>query len=161
MSSDLAICTATILRIADTDAIIDVGNGREGVVSLQEWSDTERLPQPGQTIEVALHGYEDESGLLYASRRLAERVGNFEAVTADLREGQAVTCNIVRQIPGGWLAAINGVGGFLPASQVKADAADDFVVREGTDVECAVLKVDSGRLNLILSRRRLLENDHG
>ncbi|MDG1896103.1 MAG: S1 RNA-binding domain-containing protein, partial [Fuerstiella sp.] len=51
----------------------------------------------------------------------------------------------------------NGVNVFLPASQVDVRRPSDIADYIGQDIECMILKIDEARRNIVVSRRRLIE----
>ena len=63
---------------------------------------------------------------------------------------------MIRKIKGGLLVDV-GVPVFLPASQVDVRRVEDIGEFLGKTVECKILKIDDKRMNIIVSRRRLLE----
>ena len=62
----------------------------------------------------------------------------------------------MRKIKGGLLVDV-GVPVFLPASQVDIRRIGDIGDYVGKDVECKILKIDEERRNIVVSRRRLIE----
>ena len=109
------IVDGTVIRIDSNDVLVDIGYKSEGVVPLDEWSDTEEVPEPGQQVQVLLEEVEDEFGLILLSKRKADRHRQWEEVTSRCAEGDIVTGNVIRKIKGGLLVNI-GVNVFLPAS---------------------------------------------
>jgi len=156
MDSDNIIRVA-VLRIEGDEVIVDIGDGKEGLVSLDEWSQAESQPQPSQTFEVFLQELEDLSGRHVTSKRLADRIRRFEDVAANLLEGDLVTGKVTRQIRGGLLVDVDGVGVVLPASQVDLCPPEDIGTYVGQEIECVILKILRSHSNIVVSRRRLLE----
>ena len=62
-----------------------------------------------------------------------------------------------RKIKGGLLVDI-GVNVFLPASQVDIRRPADIGDYIGRNVECVILKIDEARRNIVVSRRKLIED---
>ena len=65
---------------------------------------------------------------------------------------------VTRKIKGGLLVNI-GVNVFLPASQVDIRRPPDIGDYIGKTIECKILKIDEARRNIVVSRRKLIE-DH-
>ncbi len=63
---------------------------------------------------------------------------------------------MVRKIKGGLLVNI-GVNVFLPASQVDIRRPPDIGAYIDQDIECVILKIDESRRNIVVSRRKLIE----
>jgi small subunit ribosomal protein S1 len=64
----------------------------------------------------------------------------------------------LRKIKGGLLVDI-GVPVFLPASQVNIRRAGDIGDWIGKDIEARIIKIDEERMNIVISRRRLIEEE--
>ncbi|MCH7990726.1 MAG: 30S ribosomal protein S1, partial [Planctomycetes bacterium] len=77
-------------------------------------------------------------------------------VIAAHNEGDIITGAVVRKIKGGLLVNI-GVNVFLPASQVDIRRPHDIASYIGKDIECVILKIDEARRNIVVSRRKLIE----
>ena len=150
------IITGTIVKVDDEEVVVDIGYKSEGVVQRDEWEEEDELPEPGQQIEVLLEEFEDSIGLIVLSKRKADRVREWEKVIATHNEGDIVKGPVVRKIKGGLLVNI-GVNVFLPASQVDVRRPSDIADYIGQDIECMILKIDEARRNIVVSRRRLIE----
>jgi small subunit ribosomal protein S1 len=155
------IVTGRVLNVTGDEVWVDVGYKSEGVIPRQEWYD-EGLdkvvpPQPGDTIQVLLDAVEDESGAIVLSYRKAKRQKEWEQVIEKHREGDVVSGTVTRKIKGGLLVNI-GVNVFLPASQVDIRRPPDIADYIGKTIECKILKIDEARRNIVVSRRKLIED---
>ena len=74
------------------------------------------------------------------------------------KEGDIVVGRVSRKIKGGLLVDI-GVPVFLPASQVDVRRPSDVSVYLGREIQCKILKIDADRRNIVVSRRRLIEEE--
>ena len=151
------IVDGTILRIEGDEVLVDIGYKAEGVVPLDEWSEDEDPPEPGQSVQVLLEEVEDDFGLILLSKRKADRFREWEKIIATHAEGDVVTGTAVRKIKGGLLVNI-GVNVFLPASQVDIRRPRDIAEYIGREIECVILKIDESRRNIVVSRRKLIED---
>jgi len=155
------IVTGRILNVVGDEVWVDVGYKSEGVIPLNEWYD-EGLdqvvpPRPGESIQVLLDAVEDESGAIVLSYRKAKRQKEWEDVIAKHKEGDVVSGAVTRKIKGGLLVNI-GVNVFLPASQVDIRRPPDIADYIGKTIECKILKIDEARRNIVVSRRKLIED---
>ena len=90
------------------------------------------------------------------SKRKADRVREWEKIISTHNEGDVVKGQVIRKIKGGLLINI-GVNVFLPASQVDIRRPNDIAEYIGQEIECMILKIDEARRNIVVSRRRLIE----
>ena len=108
-------------------------------------------------MQVLLDAVEDESGAIVLSYRKAKRQKEWEDVIAKHKEGDVVAGLVTRKIKGGLLVNI-GVNVFLPASQVDIRRPPDIADYIGKTIECKILKIDEARRNIVVSRRKLIED---
>jgi small subunit ribosomal protein S1 len=155
------IVTGRVLNVVGDEVWVDVGYKSEGVIPRQEWYDEglDKIvpPQPGDEIQVLLDAVEDESGAIVLSYRKAKRQKEWEQVIEKHREGDVVSGAVTRKIKGGLLVNI-GVNVFLPASQVDIRRPPDIADYIGKTIECKILKIDEARRNIVVSRRKLIED---
>ncbi|WP_437224839.1 30S ribosomal protein S1 [Planctomicrobium sp. SH661] len=155
-----------VLSIEGDEVLVDIGYKSEGMVSLNEWAEDEEKPKVGDTIEVLLEEIEDDFGLVLLSKRKADRQKDWDWVVGRYGEGDTIKGMVVRKIKGGLLVNIGesvstsgqrGVNVFLPASQVDVRRPADIGEFVGNAIECMILKIDDTRKNIVVSRRRLIE----
>lgn len=155
------IVTGRVLNVVGDDVWVDVGYKSEGVIPVNEWYDegVDKVvpPNPGDQIQVLLDAVEDESGAIVLSYRKAKRQKEWEQVIEKHREGDVVSGTVTRKIKGGLLVNI-GVNVFLPASQVDIRRPPDIADYIGKTIECKILKIDEARRNIVVSRRKLIED---
>ena len=152
------ILTGTIVRVDNEEVVVDIGYKSEGVVQRDEWDPAEPPPEVGQQIEVELEEFEDSIGLIVLSKRKADRRREWEKIISTHKEGDVVKGQVIRKIKGGLLLNI-GVNVFLPASQVDIRRPNDIAEYIGSEIECMILKIDEARRNIVVSRRRLIEEE--
>lgn len=155
------LVTGRVLNVLGGEVLIDVGYKSEGVIPLSEWYDEGKdavvAPEIGDEVQVLLDAVEDESGAIVLSYRKAKRQKEWEEVIARYKEGDVVAGQVTRKIKGGLLVNL-GVNVFLPASQVDIRRPHDIGEFVGKTIECKILTIDEARRNIVVSRRRLIED---
>lgn len=151
------ILEGTIIDHIGNDVIIEVGLKSEGVVDQSEFDDVAEI-EPGKKIEVLLEDTDLGDGLIPLSKRKADRIRGWETIITTKVEGDIVVGKVVRRIKGGLLVDI-GVPVFLPASQVDIRKPGDISRFIGKEVECKILKIDIEGRNIVISRRKLIEEE--
>jgi len=152
-----SIIKGKVINILGDDVVVDVGYKSEGLVPRNEFMDGGAV-KPGDEIEVLLDAVEDDAGVIVLSKRKADRIRGWEKVITDHKEGDVVTGRVMRKIKGGLLVDI-GVPVFLPASQVNIRRPGDIAEYIGKEVTCKILKIDEERRNIVVSRRKLIEEE--
>ncbi len=148
------ILKGRILQQIGNDVIFEIGLKSEGVVDVSEFDDPDEI-QSGREIDVLLEEV-DSGGLIILSKRKADRIKGWEQIITTKKEGDTVTGRVIRRIKGGLLVDI-GVPVFLPASQVDIRKPGDISRFIGQDVTCEVLKIDTENKNIVISRRKIIE----
>jgi small subunit ribosomal protein S1 len=150
-----------VANIVGDKVIVDIGYKSEGEISIDEWReegvDNPVFPKIGDEVQVLLDSVEDESGIIQLSFRKARRQREWESIILKHKEGDVVDGLVTKKIKGGLLVNI-GVNVFLPASQVDIRRPPDIGDYIGRTIQCKILKIDEPRRNIVVSRRKLLED---
>ena len=144
-----------VMRLGN-DVIVELGLKSEGIVEASEFDDPAEIVE-GKEIEILLEDVDAEGGILL-SKRKADRIRGWEIIVTNNAEGDVVTGKVTRRIKGGLLVDI-GVPVFLPASQVDIRKPGDISRFIGRDIECKILKIDTESRNIVVSRRKLIEEE--
>jgi small subunit ribosomal protein S1 len=152
-----SIVKGKIIRIIGDEVVVDINYKSEGYIAVQEFDDKSEI-EPGKEIEVFLEDLDEDTGHLLLSKRKADRIRGWEKIMEEHSVDDIVTGKAMRKIKGGLLVDI-GVPVFLPASQVDIRRTGDIAEYIGQDLECKIIKIDRERRNIVLSRRKILEED--
>lgn len=150
-----SILKGKIVEISKDHVVIDVGLKSEGIVPIEEFSDTSILTLDAE-VEVYLDQPEDANGQIVLSREKAEKQRQWEFIIEHCEEGSIVTGRVLRKVKGGLMVDI-GMEAFLPGSQIdnkRIKNLDDYI---GKTYEFKILKINIERKNVVVSRRELLE----
>ncbi len=151
------ILKGVIAQQIGNDVIVELGLKSEGVVDAAEFSSPDEIV-PGKEIEILLEETDSESGMILLSKRKADTIRGWENIIATKQEGDVVSGKVVRRIKGGLLVDI-GVAVFLPASQVDIRKSGDIGNFIGKEIECQILTIDVENRNIVVSRRKLIEEE--
>ncbi|MCZ6596993.1 MAG: 30S ribosomal protein S1, partial [Planctomycetota bacterium] len=153
-----AIVQATVDSVDETTGfvILDIGGKSEGSIPLAEFGET--LPKAGEVFDVYYDGLNDDDTANLSKRR-ADRQRAWETMYAAHNEGDEVQGIVQRKIKGGLLVDVEGVNVFLPASQVNLRRTHDISDFIGEPIRARIIKIDPERMNVVISRRKLLEEE--
>ena len=154
--SNGTILTGKIIGMAGDDFMLDVGLKSEGILDKNEFDNPADV-EVGDTVDVLLESVEGEGGMVVISKRKADRIRGWEKLIAEKGEGDSIDGKVMRKIKGGLLVDI-GVPVFLPASQVDIRRPPDIGIYIGKTIEAQILKIDTERRNIVISRRKLIED---
>jgi small subunit ribosomal protein S1 len=110
----------------------------------------------GDEIEVLLDEIDEQTGMIRLSKRKADRIRAWNEILKTHKEGDVVRGVVQRKIKGGLLVDV-GVPVFLPASQVSLRRTADISEYIGKEIEARIIKIDEQRMNIVVSRRKLVE----
>lgn len=149
------IIKGTITEIRENEVILDIGAKAEGVVPAYEFMDIAEL-QVGDEIEVFLDRLEDRDGNPVISFDKAQQKKNWENILAHCEEGSILSGRVKTKVKGGLVVNI-GVDSFLPASQIDIQPPKNLDQYIGQTYDFKVLKINTDRKNIVISRRELIE----
>jgi small subunit ribosomal protein S1 len=155
------IVSGEIVKIDKDEVLLDIGYKSEGVIPGRELSirndvDPHEVVSIGDEIEALVLQKEDADGRLILSKKRAqyERAwGQIEEIKS--RDG-TVEGPVIEVVKGGLILDI-GLRGFLPASLVEMRRVRDLQPYVGRALECRIIELDKNRNNVVLSRRKFLE----
>src|ERR1700733_13265199 len=151
------ILKGRIVEITKDFVVVDVGLKSEGLVPIAEFSGAQECGL-GNPIEVYLDQTEGEDGQIVLSREKARRQRQWEYLVNNCTEGSIVKGKVIRKVKGGLMVDI-GMEAFLPGSQIdnkRIKNLDEFI---GHTYEFKILKINTERKNIVVSRRELLEDE--
>ena len=151
------ILSGKVVGMAGDDFLVEVGLKSEGILDKTEFDEPGNV-EIGDTVEVLLEEVEGTTGTVKISKRKADRIRGWERIISENDEGDVIQGRVMRKIKGGLLVDI-GVPVFLPASQVDIRRPSDIGAYIGKTIDAQILKIDTERRNIVISRRKLIEDE--
>lgn len=154
------VMKGTVLKITDTDVVVDIGYKSEGVIPTSQFMDASGnlTVKVGDIIDVLLEDTEDPDGHIVLSKEKAEKVKIWEDVEKAYNENSIIRGRVIERIKGG-LSVDIGVRAFLPGSQIDVRPVKNLDALRGKEIECRVIKLNRKRGNIVLSRKLVLETE--
>src|SRR3990172_7095585 len=151
----------TVLKVTDSEVVVDVGYKSEGLIAVQEFLDEngQVTVHPGDLVDVLLERTEDRDGYVVLSREKAEKMKIWDEVEKAYADRKVVIGRVIERIKGG-LAVDIGVRAFLPGSQIDVRPVRNLDAMRGQELRMRVIKVNKKRGNIVLSRKALLEEEN-
>ena len=152
------IYSGKIVSKNENGIMVDVGGKAESFVDRTELKKFDEI-QVGDSIDVYLENPEGENSTPKVSVHKAEVQKAWNDIVNNHQEGSVIKGTVTSKVKGG-LVVDCGVEAFLPGSQVDLGGGsrnlDDYV---GKELEFKILKINTDRQNIVLSRRELLEEE--
>jgi len=160
------IITGTVSTVGKKFIFVDISAKSEGAISVDEFKFAKELDQitPGAKIDVLLEKIENKFGEVVISREKARKVHSWKKMEKSFETKEPVTGQVVGRVKGGFCVNVSSCLCFLPGSQVSIKPLNGMEVnkmmKEPQTFE--VVKMDSKRGNIVLSRRSIMEKvrDH-
>ena len=156
-----ALLHGHVLKITDSEVIVDVGYKCEGAIPLEEFKDTQGniRVQPGDEIDVLMESPEERDGYVMLSWEKAHGIRVWEDIENAYQKQALITARVLERIKGG-LAVDIGVRAFLPGSQIDTRPVRNLDALLGQEIRCKVIKLNRKRGNIVVSRKLALEEEH-
>jgi small subunit ribosomal protein S1 len=147
-----------VLQVRSGFVMLDLGYKSDGIIPVEQFSPEELTAlKPGDELEVLLEAAEDANGNLLLSREKAKKLQVWDDLNRAHQTGTPVKGRVVSVIKGGLTVDIGGVEAFLPGSQIDTKPVHQLNRMVGQVLDMKILKMNSGRGNIVLSRRAILE----
>ena len=146
-----------VLRVQSNAVLVDLGYKSDGIIPVEQFTPEEIASlKSGDELEVFLEEAEDSRGNLVLSREKAKKLQAWDDLNAAYQNGTTLKGRVLSKIKGGLMVDI-GVQAFLPGSQIDVRPVRDLDRYLGQTLDLKIIKMNSGRGNIVLSRRALLE----
>jgi small subunit ribosomal protein S1 len=155
------IMNGTVVKIDKDEVLLDIGYKSEGVIPLRELSirndvDPHEVVTVGDQVEALVLQKEDTDGRLILSKKRAQYERAWGRIEEIKSQDGTVRGPVIEVVKGGLILDI-GLRGFLPASLVEMRRVRDLQPYVGKELECRIIELDKNRNNVVLSRRKFLE----
>ena len=155
------IIEGVVVKVDPDEVLLDIGWKSEGVIPSRELSikldvDPNEVVQVGDVVEALVMRSEDEEGRLVLSKKRAQYERAWGTIERIYTEDRTVQGTVIEVVKGGLILDI-GLRGFLPASLVEMRRVRDLAPYVGEQLECKIIELDKNRNNVVLSRRKFLE----
>ncbi|NKQ40570.1 MAG: 30S ribosomal protein S1 [Sulfurovum sp.] len=152
--SDLIEGTVVKIDEAENQTVIDIGGGRDSVLSLDEIKDENEniLFKVGDPINIVTMG-RGRISYLAAQKRVAlnEFIESYNPEEEQIVEGV-----VTKKNKGGYVVEVDGLEFFMPRTLSYLSAKIEAI---GKKVKALIVKVDKNRGSVVISRKELIERD--
>ena len=153
-----SILKGRVIEKRDNGVLVDIQYKSEGFISSEEFKNWNDI-KPDDMIDVFLEQIEDENNMPKLSVSKASFQKSWDKLCSEYKEGQVIKGLMKHRVKGGIIVDLFGIEAFLPGSQLDIAPVrnmDDFI---GKEYDLKILKINTDRKNIVVSRRELLEAD--
>jgi len=152
------IVEGQIVSVDEREILVDIGFKSEGAISSREFTNS-IAPVEGSKINVYIESVEDSSGRLRLSKKKADFYLNLERFTDLMEKNISISGVLRRRVKGGMIVEIENLEAFLPGSQISTKPIPNLDQFIGKESNFKILKIDKERRNIIVSRKKVIEEE--
>lgn len=155
--------TGTVIGISDTEVTIDLEIYTEGIIKAEELSNDPKFSihadiQNGDTVKAIVLSADDGQGHILLSKKRADDILAWDSLQELLDNQSVVNVKISGVVNGGVIAYLQGIRGFIPASQLALSYVEDLNVFLNETVDAKVITVDKAKKRLVLSAKAVAKD---
>ena len=152
------IITGTVIAVDEEEVTLDLRYFAPGIIKAEEISNDPDFNilesvQVGDTMEATIIRLDDGKGNLLLSQKEANDILAWGRLQTLMEEEATLNVRIKGIVPSGVIAYVEGIRGFIPASQLSLDYVEDCNPWLGKDVDVRVITVDEAQKKLVLSAK--------
>lgn len=153
-----------VVDILSQEVILDLGTKAEGVLYKKELGSKEQETlKIGDKIQAIVVAPENESGqvILTLQKPTTQTTKNpkWDKFQTLLESGETIRGKGLEVNKGGLIVEVQGVRGFLPASQIGSSQASELEDLIGRDISLVVIEIEPNQNRLILSQKTNVTED--
>lgn len=159
---DLVNCT--VIEVKEDRVIVDIGSYAEGIIYVSELSDDPHFSIhseliAGDIFKAYVLEVDDGNGNVILSKKQASSELAWEEFKAALEAGTKYTVTIDSAVNAGVVAYVNGIRGFIPASQLSLHYVENLEEWVGKKVDVIIITAERDRKKLVLSAKAVAKEE--
>lgn len=156
------IISGTVIGVSEEEVTLDLKYYAQGVIKVGDLSNDPNFQvmeevHPGDVIEATVVKVDDGEGNIQLSKKEANEVLAWEKLNAYLEEGTELSVKVAGIVPSGVVAYVEGIRGFIPASQLALSYVEATEEWLGREVKVRAITVDESKKKLVLSAKVILK----
>lgn len=158
------VISGTVIDVNETGVTLDLGYYAPGVVGAADLSRDPAFSiladvHVGDTLEGTVVKKDDGAGNIVLSCVEAAETLGWDRLRQYLEEKTVLTVKVSEAVNQGVVAYVEGIRGFIPASQLALDYVEETEGFVGKTLRVRVITVDSDREKLVLSAKDVLKEE--
>ncbi len=165
------VIQGTVIDVNEEEVTLDLKYYAQGIIKAADMSDDPGFSvltdvQVGDVLEATVVRMDDGQGNILLSRKEANAILAWDVLAGYMEEKKNLNVKISEVVNAGAIAYVEGIRGFIPASQLDLSYVEDTEPYQGRKLTVRVTTVDPEKEKLILSAKEVLkeqakeEHDH-
>ena len=165
------VISGTVIDVNEEEVTLDLKYYTQGIIRTADMSDDPNFSvlddvKIGDMLEATVVSMDDGQGNILLSRKEANAVLAWDVLEQYLEEKKNITVKVSEIVNAGAVAYVEGIRGFIPASQLDIAYVENLEPYLGRKLTVRVITVDREKEKLVLSAKEILkeqakeEHDH-
>jgi len=165
------VISGIVIDVNEEEVTLDLKYYTQGIIKAEDMSNDPAFSllndvKAGDVIEATVIRMDDGQGNILLSKKEANEVLSWDVLEQMKEEKTDVTVKVSEAVNGGAVAYVEGIRGFIPASQLDLNYVEDPSAYVGKTLKVRVITVDQEKEKLVLSAKEILkeqqkeEHDH-
>lgn len=165
------VIKGTVIDVNEEEITLDLKYYAQGIIKASDMSDDPGFSikedvKIGDVIDATVIRMDDGQGNILLSKKEANAVLAWDVLTQYMEEKKELSVKVSEVVNAGVVAYVEGIRGFIPASQLALSYVEELEVYQGKKLTVRVTNVDQDKEKLILSAKEILkeqakeEHDH-
>lgn len=152
--------TGTVVSVEEEEVIVDLQSFSQGVIPAGEYSDDPGFHamdeiRTGDSITAVVLDSDDGQGRVLLSLKDAKEEESWQKMVQALENRTVFTVKVLTSVNAGVVAYLEGIRGFIPASQLAAEYVEDVDAFVGEMLDVVVITADVEKKRLVLSAKEV------
>ena len=150
------IISGTVIAVNEEEVTLDLNYYTQGIIKVENLSNEPEFDVfanvfPGDVIEATVIKADDGNGNIELSKKEANDILSWDKFQELMDNDTVVKVRIKQAVNGGVVTYLEGIRGFIPASQIALDYVEDTSAWVGKEIEAKVITADRKNEKLVLS----------
>ena len=165
------VISGTVIDVNEEEVTLDLKYYTQGIIKAEDMSDDPGFSvladvHAGDVIEATVVRMDDGQGNILLSKKEATAVLAWDVLEKYMEEKTDISVKVGEAVNAGVVAYLEGIRGFIPASQLSLSYVEDTSEFVGKKLTVRVITVDREKEKLVLSAKEILkeqakeEHDH-
>jgi 4-hydroxy-3-methylbut-2-enyl diphosphate reductase len=159
-----SIIKGKVVSVRQDEVYVDIGYKAEGIIALSELAypvpaNAAEIVTKDQEIDVYVLDTESADDTVRLSKVQADKIITWSKLEAAAKEETTLECKVTEVVKGGLVVSINGIRGFIPASQAALRFVDDLASFIGQTLTVIPIELDEQKQRVVLSHRKVLQEE--
>lgn len=155
------VFTCQVVGVSETEVTVDLNSYCEGIIKKEEFSGDPSFSlksvNVGDTVTAVVISEDDGSGNILLSKKQADADQTWADFARMMEDGTVLTLKVGGVVNAGVIVYVDGVRGFIPASQLSLTYVEDLNEWLNKTVEAKIITADRDKNRLVLSAKAVAQ----